>query len=447
MNNNRSQPWQWVPSLYFTEGIPYFIVNSVALLMYKRCGLNDGECALYASWLSLPWVIKPLWSPIVEILKSKQWWIVVMEMTMAIALAGVAFTLPTPYYVQLTMAFFFLIAFSSATHDIAADGFYMEALDERQQAMNVGVRSIFDRLSKVISEGLLIMFIGSLEVYTRSAFTAWSLGLGAVALLLALATLYHWVVLPKRTISSENTGTFVRNKSVFDEKQPTFVDGTEREQTVRGAMKEFADTFVSFFKKPGILMAITFLLLYRLPEAILTKIYPLFLTEKVSLGGLGLSTSEYGLAYGTLGVIGLLLGGILGGIVVAMDGFRKWRWPMVMAISLPNCVYIFLAYFQPENIWWISSAIAIEQFGYGFGFTLYMLFMLYFSQGKSKAAHYSLCTGFMALGLLLPGQVAGYVATWFGYYGSFILVMLLVPITFVVTSLIRVPDDFGRRAA
>ena len=183
--------------------------------MYKRCGLNDEECALYASWLSLPWVIKPLWSPIVEILKSKQWWIVVMEMTMAIALAGVAFTLPTPYYVQLTMAFFFLIAFSSATHDIAADGFYMEALDERQQAQNVGVRSIFYRLSKVISEGQLIMFIGSLEVYTRSAFTAWSLGLGAVALLLALATLYHWVVLPKRTTSSENKGTFVRNKAVL----------------------------------------------------------------------------------------------------------------------------------------------------------------------------------------------------------------------------------------
>lgn len=445
MNNNRSQSWQWVPSLYFIEGIPYFIVNSVALLMYKRCGLSDEVSALYASWLSLPWVIKPLWSPIVEIFKSKQWWIVGMEMLMAVALAGVAFTLPTPYYVQLTMAFFFLIAFSSATHDIAADGFYMEALDEHQQALNVGVRSLFYRLSKVGSEGLLIMFIGSLETYTRSVFAAWSLGLGAVALLLALATFYHWAVLPKRTTSSENLGTFVRNKAVFDEKQPTFAGKKQREQTVREAMTEFVETFVSFFRKPGIMMAITFLLLYRLPEALLTKICPLFLTEKVSLGGLGLSTSEYGFANGVLGVIGLLSGGILGGIVVAADGFSKWRWPMVMAISLPNCVYIFLAYFQPGNIWWTNAAIAIEQFGYGFGFTLYMLFMLFFTQGKSKGAHYALCTGFMALGMMLPGQVAGYIATWFGYYGSFILVMLLVPITFVVTSLIRVPDHFGRR--
>ena len=321
----------------------------------------------------------------------------------------------------------------------------MEALDEHQQALNVGVRSLFYRLSKVVSEGLLIMFIGSLETYTRSVFAAWSLGLGAVALLLGLATFYHWAVLPKRTTSSENLGTFVRNKAVFDEKQPTFAGKKQREQTVRGAMTEFVETFVSFFRKPGILMAITFLLLYRLPEALLTKICPLFLTEKVSLGGLGLSTSEYGFANGVLGVIGLLSGGILGGIVVAADGFNKWRWPMVMAISLPNCVYIFLAYFQPGNIWWTNAAIAIEQFGYGFGFTLYMLFMLYFSQGKSKGAHYALCTGFMALGMMLPGQVAGYIATWFGYYGSFILVMLLVPITFVVTSLIRVPDDFGRR--
>ena len=212
-------------------------------------------------------------------------------------------------------------------------------------------------------------------------------------------------------------------------------------------MREFFATFVSFFQKKQILLAITFLLLYRLPEALLTKICPLFLISRVSKGGLGLSTAEFGFAYGTLGVIGLTFGGILGGIVVSEDGFKKWRWPMVMAISLPNCVYIFLAYFQPENIWWVNTAIAVEQFGYGFGFTLYMLFMLYFAQGESKAAHYAICTGFMALSMMLPGLVSGYIVTRFGYYVSFILVMLLVPVTFVVTSLIRVPDHFGQRAA
>lgn len=445
--NNRSQPWQWVPSLYFVEGIPYLIVNVVALLMYKRFGLSDKDCAIYASWLSLPWVIKPLWSPIVEIFKSKRWWIVVMEMVMAAALAGIAFTLPTPFYVQLSMAFFFLIAFSSATHDIAADGFYMVALDEHQQALNVGMRSTFYRLSTLMGEGLLVMFIGLLETYTKSVSTAWSLGLGMIGVLLALAALYHGFVLPRCESFPEKEGDLARKAETFEGHRPSGSAATRSKQTAGGAMTEFFATFVSFFQKKQILLAITFLLLYRLPEALLTKICPLFLISRVSEGGLGLSTAEFGFAYGTLGVIGLTYGGILGGIVVSEDGFKKWRWPMVMAISLPNCVYIFLAYFQPENIWWVNTAIAVEQFGYGFGFTLYMLFMLYFAQGKSKAAHYAICTGFMALGMMLPGLVSGYIVTRFGYYVSFILVMLLVPVTFVVTSLIRVPDHFGQRAA
>lgn len=422
--NKHGPAWTWIPSLYFVEGIPYLIVNVVALIMYKRLDLSDRKSALFVSLLSLPWVLKPLWSPVVEISKTKRWWIIMMQMFMAIALTGVAFSIPTAFSLQLSMTFFFLIAFCSATHDIAADGFYMLALNEHEQALNVGVRSTFYRLAVIAGEGLLVMLIGLLEVYTRRTVTAWSLGMGGIALLMAIAVSYHAHILPHVS----NDGIYRSSKHGFEE-----------------AAQEFGLTFISFFKKPQLFAALAFMLLYRFPEALLTKICPLFLTAKVKAGGLGLSTSQFGFSYGTVGVIGLTLGGILGGIVVARDGFRKWRWPMVLALSLPNCVYIFLAYLQPTNLGWINTAIVIEQFGYGFGFTLYMLFLLYYSQGESKAAHYALCTGFMALGLMLPGMGAGWLAEKLGYYNSFILVMALVPVTFVVTSFIRVPDSFGQK--
>lgn len=422
--NKHVPAWTWIPSLYFVEGIPYLIVNVVALIMYKRLDLSDSKSALFVSLLSLPWVLKPLWSPVVEIFKTKRWWIIMMQMFMAIALTGVAFSIPTAFSLQLSMTFFFLIAFCSATHDIAADGFYMLALNEHEQALNVGVRSTFYRLAVIAGEGLLVMLIGLLEVYTRRTVTAWSLGMGGIALLMAIAVSYHAHILPHVS----NDGVHRSSKHGFEE-----------------AAQEFGLTFISFFKKPQLFAALAFMLLYRFPEALLTKICPLFLTAKVKAGGLGLSTSQFGFSYGTVGVIGLTLGGILGGIVVARDGFRKWRWPMVLALSLPNCAYIFLAYLQPTNLGWINTAIVIEQFGYGFGFTLYMLFLLYYSQGESKAAHYALCTGFMALGLMLPGMGAGWLAEKLGYYNSFILVMALVPVTFVVTSFIRVPDSFGQK--
>lgn len=423
--SDRKASWTWVPTLYFVEGIPYFIVNTVALIMYKRMGLSDAQCTLYASWLSLPWVIKPVWSPIVEMFRTKRWWIIVMQWLMAFALAGVAFTIPTSFFVQCTMLFFFLLAFSSATHDIAADGFYIIALDEREQAFNVGVRSTFYRVSSIVGQGLLLMMIGALEIYTGRPTIAWSVGLGAVAVLLAISGIYHLRFLPRP----------------LSDCRP---DHTDRK--VADALKEFGATFLTFLQKPHIVPALAFLLLYRLPEALLAKICPLFLTSRLSAGGLNMSTSELGFANGTLGVIGLTLGGILGGIAVSYHGFKKWRWPMIMAISLPNCVYIFLAYFQPENIWWANVGIAIEQFGYGFGFTLYMLFMLYFSQGKSKAAHYAICTGFMALSMLLPGQIAGLLSEKLDYYNAFIVIMALVPVTFIVAALIRVPDNFGRKS-
>lgn len=417
-------PWTWIPSLYFVEGIPYVVVTSVALIMFKRLGLSDTECALYTSWLTLPWVFKALWSPFVDIFKTKRWWIIAMQALIGVSLGSIAFALPTTFFFQLSLAFLWLIAFSSATHDIAADGFYMIALDEHQQALNVGVRSTFYRLALIFGEGLLLMLIGLLEVYTRRPVIAWSWGFGFVGIIFLCTALYHKIILPR----------LHADKSLSD-----------GEVTVNKSLQQFVETFTTFLQKPQATVAIAFMLLYRLPEALLVKITPLFLSEKMSLGGLGLTTSELGLVKGTVGVIGLTLGGIIGGIVVARDGFKRWLWPMVMAMSLPNIFYILLAYYQPEGLLWVNIAVGIEQFGYGFGLTLYMLYLLFYSQGVSKTAHYALCTGFMALSMILPGAISGWITDHLGYYNSFILVMFLVPVTFIVSAMIKVPDDFGRK--
>lgn len=420
---NQRPPWAWVPSLYFIQGIPYAVVNVVALLMYKRLGLSDTDCALYSSWLALPWALKPLWSPFIEIFKDNRWWIVTMQSIIAVALGSIAFTLPTSFFFQSTLALFFLIAFTSATHDIAADGYYMIALDEHQQALNVGVRSLFYRVGTIFGEGALLIIVGILEIYTRKPAVAWSWVFLALAVLFSLFMFYHRLVLPRQQAPLH----------------------TIEHRAIKQVLQQIGETFISFIRKPQALTAIAFMLLYRLPEALLVKITPLFMNSNMSVGGLGLSTSEIGFVKGTVGVIGLIVGGIIGGIVVARDGFHRWRWPMVMSISLPNIFYVLLAYYQPESLLWINAAVGIEQFGYGFGFTLYMLFLLYYSQGSSKTAHYALCTGFMALSMIIPGMVAGWISDKLGYYQSFILVMLLVPLTFWIAAKIKVPKDFGRK--
>lgn len=411
-------PWTWVPSLYFAEGVPYVIVMSIAAIMFKRLGLSNTDAALYTSWLYLPWVIKPFWSPIVDVFKSKRWWIVTMQMVVGAGLAGVAFSLPTAHFVQWSLAFFWLMAFSSATHDIAADGFYMLALDEHEQSLFVGIRSTFYRIATIAGQGLLLMMVNALEVYTRKPAVAWSYIFFFAAAVFLMLCVYHRFMLPQPDEDAEHAN------EAF-------------------GFTEILRTFVTFFQKPQALTAIAFMLLFRLPEALISKICPLFLIDKMSQGGLGLTPGEVGWAQGTIGVVGLTLGGILGGICVAEGGFKRWLWPMVLAITLPDCVYLFLAYYQPESMLWVNLCIGTEQFGYGFGFTAYMLFMLYFSQGESKTAHYAFCTGFMALSMMLPGMVAGWLADTLGYYRFFILVMCLVPLTFLAAAIIKVPADFG----
>ena len=422
MNQSTRSPWSWIPTLYFAEGLPYVAVMTVSVIMYKRFNLSNTDIALYTSWLYLPWVIKPFWSPFVGILKTKRWWIVAMQLLIGAGLAGIAFTLPTPFYLQASLAFFWLMAFSSATHDIAADGFYMLALDDSQQSFFVGIRSTFYRLAMISGQGLLIILAGSLEKSTGKIPLAWSITFFIMAGLFIAFMVYHRFLLPR---PAEDTG--------------------KEAETPRMVLIEFGNTFKSFFTKKGIGLAIAFILLYRLAEAMLVKLASPFLLDAREIGGLGLGTQEVGLVYGTVGVIALTLGGIIGGIVASRNGLKHWLWPMALAITLPNAAYLLLSHYQPDSFLWVNIAVAIEQFGYGFGFTAYMLYLIYFSQGEHKTAHYSICTGFMALGMMLPGMAAGWIQEQLGYDRFFILIMLLTIPTLILIPFLKVDSEFGKK--
>ncbi len=418
----QTSPWAWVSSLYFTQGIPYVVVMTVAVIMYKRLDISNTDIALYTSWLYLPWVIKPFWSPFVDILKTKRWWILSMQLLIGAGLGAVAFVIPASFFFQATLALFWLIAFSSATHDIAADGFYMLALDSRQQSFFVGIRSTFYRLAMISGQGLLIILAGALEKRTENISLAWSITFMVLCGLLVAAFIYHRFILPAPAS-----------------------DNAQQHQTPREIFRAFGHTFVTFFQKPGIVTAIAFMLLYRLGEAMLVKISSPFLLDARHVGGLGLSTTEVGVTYGTVGVIALTLGGILGGILASRQGLKFWIWPMALTITLPNIAYVYLAYAMPESLVLVNVAVALEQFGYGFGFTAYMLYLIYISDGEHQTAHYALCTGFMALGMMLPGMAAGWIQEQVGYQHFFTLIMICALPTLAVIPFLKINKTFGRK--
>ncbi|MEZ7947403.1 MFS transporter [Macellibacteroides fermentans] len=422
MKNKQVSPWAWVPTLYFAQGLPYVAVMTISVIMYKRLGISNTDIALYTSWLYLPWVIKPFWSPFVDLLKTKRWWVVTMQMLVGAGLAGVAFTLPTDFFFQASLAVFWLVAFSSATHDIAADGYYMLALEPHEQAFFVGIRSTFYRISTIAGQGILVMIAGALETSTGKIPMSWSITFFIMAGLFIAFCLYHKFILPKP--ASDKPSVTV---------------------TASNLMKEFFATFASFFKKKQVAIAILFMLFYRFPEAQLVKLITPFLIDPREVGGLGLTTTEIGLTYGTIGIIGLTIGGILGGILASRGGLKKWLWPMALIISLPNIAFVYLASVQPESFWVINLCVFIEQFGYGFGFTAYMLYMIYFSDGEHKTAHYAICTAFMALGMMLPGMAAGWLQEQLGYENFFIWVMICCIGTLVVTAFLKVDPNFAKK--
>ncbi len=609
----KSSPWAWIPTLYFAEGLPYVVAMTVAVIMYKRLGISNTDIALYTSWLYLPWVIKPFWSPFVDLIKTKRWWIVSMQMLIGAGLAGVAFLIPMPFFFQATLAVLWLIAFSSATHDIAADGFYMLALDSSQQSFFVGIRSTFYRLAMISGQGVLIIIAGSLESWTglepmqftvqssNTAQTEMVMPAGNAAIAstdemtfiafpenLVLSTnnisvdtlnkiktfaseqnqangfvavektaaeikkddaswwthnvsapLGHFIKTnfgEKREIVSGSDGKVgnagvvavrlskkpepgedvVLNSSfgkgdksisllsgervVFNESnwdKPAYLvvqldyklrdevksefkgisgniklawsitffilagmfilffvyhrfvlprpvsDHATATHSANDILREFGGTFKSFFQKPGVTLAITFMLIYRLGEAMLVKMASPFLLDAREVGGLGLTTGQVGLVYGTVGIIALTLGGIVGGIAASRRGLKFWIWPMALCITLPHLAFLYLSWFLPENLFLINAAVALEQFGYGFGFTAYMLYMIYFADGEHKTAHYAICTGFMAMGMMLPGMIAGWLQDLLGYNHFFIWVMICAIPTLAVIPFIKIDKNYG----
>ena len=413
----RTSPWAWIPTLYFAQGLPYVAVMTISVIMYKRLGISNADLAFYTGWLSLPWVIKPLWSPFIDLIKTKRWWITTMQLLIGAGLAGIAFTVPTSYFFQLTLAVFWLLAFSSATHDIAADGFYMLGLSPHEQALFVGIRSTFYRIATIAGQGLLIMLAGYLETSTGNIPFAWSITFMVLAGLFLGTWVYHKFILPHPDTDTPSTSISASN-----------------------ILKEFGQTFVTFFQKKQAKVAILFMLLYRLPEAQLAKMSIPFLVDPITEGGLGLTTEQIGFVQGTVGIIGLTLGGILGGIAVSRHGLKRWIWPMVCAISIPDAVYVYLSYAQPESLPIVNLCVFIEQFGYGFGFTAYMLYLIRYAEGEHQTAHYAICTAFMALGMMIPGMAAGWLQEVMGYQLFFIWIMVCTLATFGVTALLKLED-------
>ena len=417
-------PWVWVPTLYFAQGIPYFIVNNISVMMFAKMGVPNGQMALFTSLLYLPWAIKPFWSPFVDIIRTKRWWTIMMQIVMSAAFVLLTLSMPHPEpemiasgqtpisMFTITLLLFAITAFASATHDIAADGFYMLALTQKNQAAFVGIRSTFYRLSSIFGQGVLVYIAGLIETNTGNIPMSWQITLLVTAVLFCGVTLYHTFFIPRPEVEKKPEG---------------------EKSSAKAIMQEFGRTFVTYFTKPGLILAILFMLLYRLPEAFLIKMCTPFLVASREVGGLGLSTENVGLAYGTIGVLFLTIGGILGGLYASKVGLKKSLWWMAAGMTLPCLTFVYLAECLPTNIALISIAIAIEQFGYGFGFTAYMLYMIYFSEGEFKTSHYAICTAFMAFSMMIPGMFAGYLQEMMGYALFFWMVIACCVATVIIT--------------
>ena len=415
-------PWSWIPSLYFAQGIPYAVVMALAVVMYKNLGISNAEIAFYTSWLYLPWVIKPLWSPLAELIGTKRGWIWVLQFCLGAALALVALTLPGSDFFRMSLAVLWLMAFASASHDIAADGFYLLAQPVGQQAAFIGVRSTCYRLANIAVQGGLVAFAGHLQKTLGNTALAWSFVFWLLAAGFVLLAAWHWRALPRPA---------------------------EDRPAKRGGefWVDFGRVFLAYFKKPGILVTLGFLLLYRFPEAQLLKLAVPFLLDKPEAGGLGLSTESVGLAYGTIGVAALTCGGLLGGWIVSRYGLKRVLWPLVLVMHVPNVVFVLLAQSQTASLPLICSALAVEQFGYGLGFTAFMMYMVLVAEGAHKTAHYAICTGFMALGMMLPGMWSGWLQQQLGYFHFFGWVLLCTVPSLIMAALIKIPDNFGKKDA
>ena len=418
----KDNAWLWIPTLYFASGLPYHAITSISDIMYKDMGIDNAGIAMYTSILLIPWTIKPLWSPIVEMTGTRRKWTIVSQGLLAICFALVALCIPSSNFLALTLTAFMVGAFISSTHDIALDGFYIISLPQEKQSFFSGIRNTFYRIAVVFSSGILVMLADRIAKHIGDTTTGWSITFATTAAIMALLYLYNRKTMPHPSSDASRSTSNIKN--IFS---------------------NYGKIISSYFKKPGIGATLAFLLLFRLPEAQLAKIGKLFLMDSAEKGGLGLEMGDIGFINGVIGITGLIAGGIIGGICISRKGLKYWLWPMVVAISLPDAVYVYLSMAMPENLTVIGSCIFIEQLGYGFGFTAYTLYMIYFAQGEYPTAHFALSTAFMSLGMMLPGMFAGILQEWMGYSNFFLWIMLCTAVTFTVSAIIKIEPNFGKR--
>lgn len=415
-------PWFWIPILNFASGLPYAIIISVSVIMYKNLGIDNEAIGVYTSLLYLPWVIKPLWSPFIDLYSTKRKWFLSMQLLISIAFVLVGFMLPLQQFFFVTLAIFWVAAFASASNDVASDGFYLLALSKDQQSFFLGIRSTFYRLAMLTGNGLIVVLAGYLEIEFGDKNKAWSYTMVLVGILMAIITIYNFFVSPK----TESKAAPLSAESITN--------------------KSFGTVFKSFFQKKQIGLILAFILLFRLGESQLLKMLSPFLIDPLEKGGLGLDTQEVGVIYGTFGLIALTIGGILGGIVISKDGLGKWMLPMILTMHVPIIGFILLAHYHPTDIWNVYATVVAEQFGYGFGFAAFMMYLIYVAEGESKTSHYSIATGFMALGMMLPGMVSGYIQEYLGYGNFFIWVFVATIPGLILSRFLIYPNDFGKKS-
>ena len=392
---------------------------TVSLIFYKQMGLSNTAVTFYTSWMYLPWILKPIWSPFIDLVKTKRWWVLLTEILLGAAFGGVAFTIPTSFWFQGTLFFFWVAAFTGASHCVAADGFYLLALNERQQAWFMGIRQMADRLATIFGQGILVMVAGNLQVIFRGSISySWSLTFYGLAGVFLALWLWHSRTLPHAR----------------DDRQHPLV-------SARAILSGFVLTFRTFLRKKGIIQALCFIMLFRFSEALLSKVSPLFLIDAPHNGGLGLAPQEYGLVQGTVGMIGVIIGSIIGGFAVSKGGLHKWLFPMVLAYSLPPVIYLALAYWLPDSLMLVSVSVFIEQCSTGFGLTAYMMFLIYYNRGEFRTSHYAIASALMTLSLMIPGLMAGSLEEALGYRRFFLLSLILIAVTWGVAAIVRTKEQ------
>ena len=431
-----NKPWYWIPVLNFASGLPYAIIISVSVILYKNLGINNEDIGIYTSLLYLPWVIKPLWSPFIDLYSTKRKWFLSMQLLISLAFLIVGLTIPLSNFFVISLAVFWVAAFASASNDVASDGFYMLALEKEQQSFFLGIRSTFYRLSMLTGNGLIVVIAGYLEQEYGDKQKAWSYTMIVVGLIMTVITIYNYFTTPKIEVETAET-------KITETKITETNSAVSKTEWVPN--KSFAAVFASFFQKKQIGIALAFILLFRLGESQLLKMLTPFLIDPITAGGMGLTTQDVGVIYGTFGVLALTVGGILGGIVISRDGLGKWMLPMILAMHLPIIGFILLSHFHPSSVYYVYVTVIAEQFGYGFGFAAFMMYLIYLADGESKTSHYSIATGFMALGMMVPGMLSGYIQEYLGYGNFFIWVFIATIPGLILSRFLIFPTDFGKK--